>query len=108
MAENCKISKYLFLLLLALGMTLSCTREPIDAASSSDEGQVTAVVHYRATAGETVLTKASLNGLQQYIFESEDKLYVTSGENMYGILHLVAGAGSTTATFDTQFHCKTK
>lgn len=105
MAENCKISKYLFLLLLALGMTLSCTREPIDAASSSDEGQVTAVVHYLATAGETVLTKASLNGLQQYIFESEDKLYVTSGENMYGILHLVAGAGSTTATFEGDLMC---
>ena len=103
MAEICKMRKYVALLLLTLGICFSCTREPV--APSSEDGEVTSVVHYRATAGEGSFTKASLNGQDQYIFEAADKLYVTSGEDMYGVLHLVAGAGSTTATFEGDLMC---
>jgi len=100
------MKKLLSCWLLPLALLMSCTREPLapDAPSAAD-GQVTSVVHYSATVGEAAPTKASLNGLKQYIFETEDKLYVTSGTDMYGILHLVAGAGSTTATFEGDLMC---
>lgn len=104
MAESCR--KYFALALLSAVLLLSCTKEPIDPGVPEGVGaNVTSVVHYIATVGEGQQTKASLNNLNQYIFETGDQLYVTSGVNLYGILNLVAGAGDPTGTFEGDLMC---
>ena len=102
--------KYLAHTLLAAALLLSCNRElqePVRPNVSPE--QVTSVVHYRVTVGEGPVTRASMNNLNQYIFESGDQLYVvdaaTNGDNMYGILNLVAGAGDINATFEGDLMC---
>ena len=102
--------KYLAHLLLTVALLLSCNRELQEPARPDvSSGHVTSVVHYRVTVGEGPVTRASMNNLNQYIFESGDQLYVvdaaTSGENMYGILNLVAGAGDINATFEGDLMC---
>ncbi len=105
MAAVCRI-KIPATLLLCVAILFSCVREPHDRAfPSAGEDVVTSVIHYRAVAGEASSTRASLNDIKQYIFESEDKLYVTSGSDMYGVLHLVAGQSSTIATFEGDLMC---
>ena len=104
MAGSCR--SYLVLALLWAALLLSCTKEPGNLAlPEGTEAKITSVVHYRATAGEEPRTKASLNYLNQYIFETGDLLYVTSGNNMYGVLNLVAGAGDPTGTFEGDLMC---
>ena len=103
MAVSCRT--YLLLSLLWATLLLSCTREPRDPGLLKvTDASITSVVHYRATAGEGSQTRASLNTLNQYIFETGDQLYVvdaeTGGNQMYGILNLVAGAGDPTGTFE--------
>lgn len=105
MAAVCRI-KFPATLLLCVAILFSCVRDPHERAiPRADEDEVTSVIHYRAIAGEAARTRASLNEIKQYIFETEDKLYVTSGSDMYGILHLVEGQGSTTATFEGDLMC---
>ena len=98
--------KYISLTLLSAVLLLSCQKEPL--APTEPDGpdvQITSVIHYRATVGEGQQTKASLNTQNQYIFETGDQLYVTSGDDMYGILNLVAGAGDPTGTFEGDLMC---
>lgn len=104
MAGSCR--SYLILALLWASLLLSCTKEPENlCVLEVAEAEVTSVVHYRATAGEGLYTKASLNNLNQYIFETGDQLYITSGDNLYGVLNLVAGAGDANGTFEGDLMC---
>ena len=104
MAGSCK--KYFAFALLWAMLLLSCTREePLSVVPEGTAEEVTAVVHYVATVGEDGPTKASLSGQNRYIFETGDQLYVTSGNNLYGVLNLVAGAGDPTGTFEGDLMC---
>ena len=105
MAVNFR-TKSTVLALLPIALLLSCVREQ-QVPETPDE--VTSVVHYVATAGEGTGTKATLNAIQQYIFESGDKLYIvdseTGGSKLYGVLSLVSGVASTTASFEGDLMC---
>ena len=108
MAGSCRT--YFVLALLCAALLLSCRKEPVAiGVPEGTEANVTSVLRYRATAGQGPQTKASINGLNQYIFETGDQLYVvdaaTSGTQMYGILNLVAGAGDPTGTFEGDLMC---
>lgn len=111
MEDSCNMRlKYLAYLLLPAALLLSCNRQepkelqlPVDVV-----GNVTSVIHYSATVGEGILTRAGLNNVNQYVFESGDQLYVldaTGGTKMYGILNLVAGAGDIRGTFEGDLMC---
>ena len=73
------------------------------------EDNITSVVHYKATAGESRETKSSLNGYNQYVFEAGDALYVvdseTSGNQLYGVMVLVAGANDPVGYFEGDLMC---
>ena len=102
--------KYFAYLLLPAFLLLSCNTEPQGPEIPEEiQGQVTSVIHYRATAGDGLLTRAGLNNMNQYVFESGDQLYVLdsdgAGANMYGILNLVAGAGGISGTFEGDLMC---
>lgn len=103
MVDNCKT--YFVPLLLWATLLLSCTKEPEGPTAPEGTKAITSVVHYRATVGEDARTKASLNNSNQYIFETGDQLYVVCGEDMYGVLNLVDGAGASTATFEGELMC---
>lgn len=102
--------KYFAYLLLPAFLLLSCNTEPQGPEIPEEiQGQVTSVIHYSATVGDGFLTRAGLNNVNQYVFESGDQLYVVDtdgdGANMYGILNLVAGAGDIRGTFEGDLMC---
>ncbi len=102
--------KYIAYLLLPVAVLLSCKPEPQGhEVPETNQEQVTSVIHYSATVGEGLLTRAALNNINQYVFESGDQLYVLdsdgAGANMYGILNLVAGAGDIRGTFEGDLMC---
>lgn len=102
--------QYLAYLLLPAALLLSCNTEQQGPEVPEEiQGQVTSVIRYRATAGDGLLTRAGLNNVNQYVFESGDQLYVLdsdgAGANMYGILNLVAGAGDISGTFEGDLMC---
>lgn len=103
MVDSC--NKYLVPLILWATLLLSCTKEPEYPTVPEGTKAITSVVHYRATVGEKVHTKAALNNSNQYIFETGDQLYVVCGDDMYGVLSLVDGAGASTATFEGELMC---
>ncbi len=94
-------------LLLPLTMVISCTVEPSQPFEVEEE--ITSSIHFRATAGEGISTRATINDSRQYIFELDDELYVTHEEGgnvvMFGFLSLVAGEGATTGTFEGELMC---
>lgn len=91
------------LMLLALAATaLSCTKEP---APGGAEPLTPTTVHYRATVAEAPETRATADISKRYLFEDGDRLYVTAGSDLYGVLELVEGAGETTATFEGDLTC---
>ena len=98
--------KHLVLAIISAIILPSCIGEKFrpDVPVEPEE-RITSVIHYKATVGESLLTKASLNNLNQYIFETGDQLYVVSGDDLYGVLNLVAGAGDPTATFEGDLMC---
>ena len=102
-------SKYFAIALLSVALLLSCVKElqgpDVPERAEDQQEEITAVVRYRATVGEGIQTKASLNNLNQYIFETGDQLYITSGDDLYGVLNLVAGAGDPTGTFEGDLMC---
>lgn len=95
--------KRLLTYLAALTALLSCSVEMSDIPEPA-----TKFVPYRVEVTSAV-TKASLNGSTQYIFETGDRLYVshTSGDKvkMHGFLTMVSGAGSTKAEFQGDLAC---
>ncbi len=102
--------KYFAYLLLPAVLLLSCNTEQQGPDVPEEiQGQVTSVIRYSATVGEGILTRAGLNNVNQYVFESGDQLYVvdaaSNGANMYGILNLVAGAGDIRGTFEGDLMC---
>ena len=91
-------------------MLLSCNREElVPDVPHVPEDNITSVVHYKATAGESRETKSSLNGYNQYVFEAGDALYVvdseTSGNQLYGVMVLVAGANDPVGYFEGDLMC---
>ena len=100
--------KNLILSIVSLALVFSCARE--GCASDPAEREPTfRIVHYSAEVSEAVTTKATVDGGNQYIFEEGDRLYVAgTGENaekLYGFLHLITGAGATTAHFEGDLYC---
>ncbi len=98
------------LVLLSLALYCSCTpewKEP--AATLPEDHEITSVLHYTATASEGTVTKAALNNILQYVFESGDQLYVvdseTGGSKVYGVMSLISGIASTTASFEGDLMC---
>lgn len=106
---NMKLRFLLYLFLTAV-LAVSCnTSLPEADIPDVIQGQVTSVIRYRVTVGEDPLTRASVNNLHQYIFESGDQLFVvdaaSNGNNMYGVLNLVAGSGDIKGTFEGDLMC---
>lgn len=96
--------KHIAWLLLALPMLLfSCTHEePLPAG----EDGLTRVIPYRVTVEQEPQTRATLNGINQYVFQLGDELYITDGTgNIFGFLSLVAGEGASVATFEGELKC---
>ncbi len=84
-------------LLLAI-FSASCSKE--DRYTPEQEPELKEnTIAYTVAVKDGTATRASLNGTS-YIFQAEDKLYVTGdGGNVHGILNLVSGAGTSSATF---------
>lgn len=84
-------------LLLAI-FSASCSKE--DRYTPEQEPELKeSTISYTVAVKDGTATRASLNGTS-YIFQAEDKLYVTGdGGNVHGILTLVSGAGTSSATF---------
>lgn len=61
------------------------------------------IIPYTVSVGSDVLTRASLNNTNQYVFESGDKLYVW-GTGIYGELTLTSGEGDYQASFTGNLH----
>lgn len=97
--------KQIALLLAALPLLLfSCTRQ--EEPLSGGEDEVTRVIPYRVNVEQAPQTRATLNGINQYVFELGDELYITDGTgNIFGFLSLVAGEGATMATFEGELKC---
>lgn len=111
MEDSCNMRhRFIAHLLLLTTVLHSCsTQLPDPEVPAVGSGEITSVVHYRVTVGEAPQTRASVNNLNQYIFESGDQLFVvdaaTKGNKMYGILNLVAGAGDIIGTFEGDLMC---
>jgi len=95
------LTKYIAVSLALIVALCSCRKE--ERALPSDQAYT--VIHYTATVNSGLNTRASLTDDKQYIFEQGDRLFITSGENMYGFLTLVSGIGSTSATFEGDLTC---
>ena len=98
------ISRYLAFLLL-FTLSLACQKVPeIGPEPEPREGAWTQV-HYRTTVLSNTDTKATLDAIDRhYLFEEEDLMYVvdksTGGNQLYGFLYLISGAGATEAVFE--------
>lgn len=97
--------KHIAWLLMALStLFFSCTRKEMPVPGGEDE--VTSVIPYRVTVEQMGQTRATLNGINQYVFQLGDELYITDGTgNIFGFLSLVAGEGATMATFEGELKC---
>lgn len=99
------IIKYLALLLLfALSLT-SCQKTPDTGPEVEVKDGSWTKVHYRATVSGSAETKATLDAIDRhYLFEEDDLLYVvdsgTGGDQLYGYLYMISGAGATEAVFE--------
>ena len=111
MIRQKKIS--LLLLLLPLFLFASCNREtvlPEPPAGGEEPEQTFTSLHFRATASDGSVTKASVS-YGQYIFKEGDRLFVSyndgQGVKMYGFLTLVFGFDSPTGVFEGDLLCAT-
>ncbi|MBQ3699242.1 MAG: hypothetical protein II886_04955 [Prevotella sp.] len=58
------------------------------------------VIHYSATVSDGTTTRATLNGSNEYVFQTGDKLTITTADGtLTGDLTLTEGDGTATATF---------
>lgn len=87
-----------------LSLLQGCGKEK-DASAD----KVYKTIHYSATATGGNVSKATLNGSDQYVFEADDRLFVcdaaTNGTNLYGVLTLISGAGNRVAYFEGDLMC---
>lgn len=99
--------KHIAFLLMALPtLLLSCIQK--EQSAPGEEGEVTYVIPYRVKVEQLGQTRATLDRIDQYIFELQDKLYITDAEdtgNLFGVLSLVAGEGATMAIFEGELKC---
>ena len=96
--------KYLIIILLVSLLPAACQKQPEAESEDTREG-VWTKVHYSASVSSSKDTKATLDAIDRhYLFEGDDLLYVvdkaTGGDDLYGYLYLVSGAGATTAVFE--------
>jgi len=93
-------------LTLLLALLGSCSKETPPPVSPAD-GRT---IPYRAMVTEGSGTRAGVDGNMHYLFETGDRLFLTTSSNigddkMYGVLSLVSGAGETSAVFEGDLHC---
>lgn len=96
--------KYLIILLLVSLLPLACQKQP-EAEPEGFRDGVWTKVHYRVSVSSSTETKATLDAIDRhYLFERDDLLYVvdktTGGNDLFGYLFLISGAGATTAVFE--------
>jgi len=96
-----RIDKYF--LGMALLLLAACAKQPIEPVGPATQGEG-ATIHYRAMVSEGTSTRATVDGVNQYIFEAGDILYL-EGAKMYGSLTLHSGAGETSAVFEGDLIC---
>jgi hypothetical protein len=99
------MKRFGYILLCLVGLLLfSCERE-----QQSPEPQAMKTIHYQVSAGQSALSKATVDGSGHYIFQEGDRLYVNAtganADRLYGFLHLIQGAGTETAVFDGDLYC---
>jgi len=101
MSMTDKFLKYTILFSVLLAGICSCQEEqPI-----TPPDEVASTIHYRATVTSGIGSRASLDDNDHYIFEAGDRLYVVSGDDMYGFLTLMSGVGNDTAVFEGELTC---
>lgn len=107
MEAICKLMKrfYFILLMLAVALALSCTREPSLGHDSSETGFKT--IHYKVQVSSSGVSKATTaENDTKYVFQATDALYVSSTDpvsgdvQLFGVLTLISGSGETTAYFE--------
>ena len=93
------------LLMLAVALALSCTREPSPEHDSSEAGFKT--IHYKVQVSSSGISKATTaENDTKYVFQATDALYVSSTDpdsgdvQLFGVLTLISGSGETTAYFE--------
>lgn len=96
-----RIDKYF--LGMALLLLAACAKQPIEPVGPATQGEG-ATIHYRAMVSEGTSTRATVDGVSQYIFEAGDILYL-EGAKMHGSLTLQSGAGESTALFEGDLVC---
>ena len=96
-----------FISLALLSLLFSCKQE--EPLSTVADLEYTKTIHYKVKVNGSVSTRASLNEHTQYVFEANDRLFVSHIESgntvLYGVLSLMSGAGSTTAIFEGDLAC---
>lgn len=107
MEEICKLMKrfYFILLMLAVALALSCTREGSPREDSLETGFKT--IHYKVQVSSSGISKATTaENDTKYVFQATDALYVSSTDldsgdvQLFGVLTLMYGSGETTAYFE--------
>jgi len=89
---------FLYTALFFATISISCSKEDRYTPEQEPE-QKENTISYTVTVKEGTSTRASLDG-NSYVFQTDDKLYVTGdNDNVHGILKLVGGAGTSSATF---------
>ncbi|MCR5018563.1 MAG: leucine-rich repeat protein [Bacteroidales bacterium] len=99
-----KVHSFLTILILLLHAA-ACQKVSTEPVEPGKPGEGWTTVHLRAVVSGDAGTKATLDERDRnYIFERDDILYVVekggTGDELYGILYLTAGAGKTEAVFD--------
>ena len=96
---------YFILLMLAVALALSCTREGSPREDSLETGFKT--IHYKVQVSSSGISKATTaENDTKYVFQATDALYVSSTDldsgdvQLFGVLTLMYGSGETTAYFE--------
>lgn len=84
-------------------LSAACINQDLVVDDESQAGQER-IIPYTASVGSDIMTRATLNNDNYYVFETGDKLYVW-GTNIYGELTLTSGAGDYKgASFSGNLH----
>lgn len=84
-------------------LSAACINQDLVVDDESQAGQER-IIPYTASVGSDIITRATLNNDNYYVFETGDKLYVW-GQDIYGELTLTSGAGDYKgASFSGNLH----
>lgn len=90
-------------LVAVLLLSAACINQDLVVDDESQAGQER-IIPYTASVGSDIITRATLNNDNYYVFETGDKLYVW-GQDIYGELTLTSGAGDYKgASFSGNLH----